>query len=587
MDEEEKRQAEELLFSKDQLPSFAKILFFGTLDHKRTFPFPKVDKEEQERTDSLIERLNTFCDEHLDPAWIDKNCEIPQKIIQGLADLGILGLSVPKEYGGSAASQYAYSRVIDSLSRRCGSTTLFINVQQSIGMQAFLQVGTDKQKEEWIPQLIKAQKLAAFSLTEPNAGSDANGVETRAVYDPEKKAYILNGRKQWTTNGGIADVLTLMARTEVQTKRGIEDKITAFIVTPKMKGFKVLDVALEKVGMRGTKTANLALENVEVPEENVLGKPGEGLKLALSVLNYGRITFGAACTGAAKELFERALLQSCQRYQFKRPIGSFDLVKKKLAIMAGKVYAMDAMTQLTAGLMDKGQNDVMLEASILKVFTSDCLWDILYDTMQIFGGRCFFSDQPFERMMRDARLNMIGEGANEVLRAFIGAVGMRDVGMQLKEFADSLKSPFSSASIFFKHGKSMLRYLKQPQVPIKSPHIASEAKEFGKLIQSFGRAIPRLLAKYKEEVVEQQLALDRIATCAMSLYALTATLSKLDSEIVDQCKPANELQKDISVVKLFCKEQFNLIRHNLSTLFNNHDSMIKAVADQLTGIKYP
>ena len=199
--------------------------------------------------------------------------------------------------------------------------------------------------------------------------------------------------------------------------------------------------------MRGSKTANLEFHDMDVPAANILGAPGGGLKLCLSVLDYGRTTFGATCTGAAKAALEHAIEHAKSRYQFKRPIGSFELVKKKIAMMSALVYAMDASTYLTAGLVDGDVEDFMLESAILKVFCSDSLWTILYETMQIYGGKSFFTDQPLERMMRDARLNMIGEGSNEVMRAFIGVVGMRDVGVYLKGTADALLQSFFNTEI--------------------------------------------------------------------------------------------------------------------------------------------
>ena len=287
-------------------------------------------------------------------------------------------------------SQYAYCNASELLSRHCGSTALFVNAHQSVGLKAILLFGTEEQKKRWLPALAKGDEIAAFSLTEPNAGSDAAGIETKAIYDPKERVYRITGNKQWTTNGSIAKVLTVMAKTPIETSFGIEEKITAFIVTPEMKGFEVVDPSLEKVGMRGTKTSNLRFSNMAVPEENILGPKGKGLKVCLTVLDYGRTTFGATCTGAAKYLLQRAISHAKTRHQFKRPLSSFPLIKKKLAKMAALTQAMDATTYLTAGLLDKGQSDIMLEASILKVFASEALWKIVYETMQIFGGRSFF-----------------------------------------------------------------------------------------------------------------------------------------------------------------------------------------------------
>lgn len=570
MDKAQMKLAEELLFSGPQKPSFAKMLYFGAFDAERVFPFPEVSKEERATVDLHVKEVEAFVNKAIDPDKIDREASIPQEVIKGLAQLGVLGLSIPKENGGRGCSQYHYCKVMEVIARRCASTALFINAHQSVGMKALVLYGTPEQREQWLPPLNTGDSLAAFSLTEPTAGSDAAGVRTTAHYDAEKKVYRINGEKQWTTNGSIAKILTVMARTE-------DDKITAFLVTPDMPGFKVKDAALEKVGMRGSTTSNLIFENVEVPEKNILGPKGGGLKVALNVLNYGRVTFGATCTGAAKFAVEKAYNHATTREQFNRTLASFGLVKKKLADMAAQIYAMEATTYLTAGLLDSGQSDVMLESAILKVFTSDSLWDILYHTMQIYGGRSFFTTEPLERMMRDARLNMIGEGSNEVMRAFIGVVGMRDVGMQFQQILGAVKHPIGHFKIFKAFAHQCLRKLRVPHVPVRSKELREESARLAGAVRRFGLLIPRLLGRYREDIVEQQMILDRVATAAIAIYTITAVISKLDHDLVH----SQVSQNDIAVAKLYCKNAFCTLEQSLGSIFNNHDADIEAVADQV------
>lgn len=585
MREEEKKLAEELLFSEKKNPSFAKQLFFGKFDHSLVFPFPYPTENERESNDAFVSQVAKFSDEQIDAAKIDREAQIPDEVINGLAQLGVLGMTVPKEFSGLGMSQRAYCRVTDKISQNCGSTALFINVHQSIGLKALLLFGTDEQKKKWLPDLAQGKKFAAFSLTEPNAGSDANGVETRAVYDPEKKVYRLNGLKQWTTNGSIADILTVMAKTEVETEDGVQDKVTAFLVTPDMPGFIVRDKALDKLGTRGAWTANLAFKDLEVPEENILGPKGGGLKVCLTLLDYGRTTFGAMCTGAARELVRLAVKHSRDRFQFNRPLASFPLVKKKVAKICSLLYAMDAATYLTAGLIDNDVEDIMLESAMLKVFTSDALWEILYETMQILGGRSFFTDQPYERMMRDARLNMIGEGSNEVLRAFIGVVGMRDVGMELKESVDALKGIFSNFSKFLGLGGRTLNRMRIPEIPVKSHLLKEEAKQVAQVIRKLHWAVVGLLGQHREEIVERQLQLDRIASISMSVYAMSAVLSKLDTDLtaVDDRKEA--LGRDFSIATFFIQSQLKMCHRWFKGIQSNNDRLLESVADEITGIE--
>lgn len=558
LDSEQKKLAEELLFSEKKKPSFAKELFFGRFDGTNVLPFPWPTEEERREADAYVAKVQKFADEFIDPVKIDREAKIPRSVIEGLGELGLLSLTIPKEHGGLGLSQYTYCRAMEVIAGKCAATALFINAHQSVGLKALVLFGTKEQQAKWLPRLAKGKSLAAFSLTEANAGSDAAGVETKASYNPVKKTYSISGRKQWTTNGSIADILTVMARTP-------DGKITAFIVTPDMPGFKVLDAALDKVGMRGSTTSNLLFENVEVPEANILGPMGGGLKVCLTVLDYGRTTFGATCTGVAKDLIKRARHQAINRFQFKRPLGSFELVKEKIARMYALCYAMESTTLLTAGLVDKGVEDIMLESAILKVFNSDAAWEILYDTMQIYGGRSFFTDAPFERNMRDARLNMIGEGSNEVLRAFIGAVGMRDVGMELKSFKDNWqwKEALTAAS----------RYLQAPKISTKK--MQAEARLLENLILSFGRAVVRMLASYKEEVVEHQLDLNRIAEAVMAIYTMTAVISRLEAE-------DNE---NLEIGQYYCKIAYRKAKKNLDLLFDPLDETTVQLADKITGLK--
>lgn len=587
MDDQQRRLAEDLLFGTEKKPSFAKRFYFGEFNSKNILPYPTIEEDEKERLSHLLDRFDVFADRCLDPVQIDRQSNIPDEVIKGLGKLGILGMTIPQRYSGLGMTQHSYCRIAEAIARRCGSTALFLNAHQSIGLKALLLFGTDAQRDRWLPPLARGEILAAFSLTEPNAGSDASGVETEAVFVPERNVYRINGRKQWTTNGSIAGVLTVMAQTEVDTPQGKQKKVTAFLVTPDMPGFKVAAPALEKVGMRGSKTANLEFHDMEVPAENILGTLGGGLKLCLSVLDYGRTTFGATCTGAAKAALERAIEHSKSRYQFKRPLGSFELVKKKIAMMSALVYAMDATTYMTAGLVDDDVEDFMLESAILKVFCSESLWTVLYETMQIYGGRSFFTDEPLERMMRDARLNMIGEGSNEVMRAFIGVVGMRDVGMYLKGTVDALTNPFSNWNILGKSLGHWINRIKAPDVPVESDQLREMAQELGIAIRQFGLAVTRLLGKYREGILEEQLQLDRIANCAIAIYTATAVISKLDAELQMSARSESSIGNSVEIGKLYCRMANETFQQNIRGLWDNFDGHITSVSDLVTGIRRP
>jgi acyl-CoA dehydrogenase family protein 9 len=577
MDAEQKKLLEDLLFEgENRSPSFGKQLYRGMLETGHVFPYPRAAPAEERAVLELLAKLQHFCEKQIDPDEIDRRADIPEAVIRGLGDLGILGLTIPTEYGGLGMTQYAYCRALEQLAAHCGSTALLVNAHQSVGLKALLLFGSEKQKDRWLRPLATGKKLAAFSLTEPNAGSDAAGIETRAEYDSLKKVYRINGRKQWTTNGSIAGFLTVMAKTG-------EGGITAFIVTPDMPGFRISAPALEKVGYRGTRTSNLSFENLEVPEENILGTKGKGLRICLTVLDYGRTTFGATCTGVAKYLVRRAETYAVQRRQFGQPLASFPLVKRKLAEMAALAYAMDASTYLTAGFIDAGAEDIMLETAVLKVFASESLWKILYDTMQIFGGRSFFRSEPFERMMRDARINMIGEGSNEVLRIFIAAAGMREVGMEYKTLLESMKYPSRAPGALARLSRRLARTFFKPAVPIRSPQLAPQANRLCRSVRRFSFSVLRLLAGYREAVVEEQLKLNRIAESTISLYTAAAVLGKIDGRLTAADGEKSQLTREVETARFYCDFALDKLDASLGSLYSgNRDREIGALSDTLT-----
>ncbi|MDB5344182.1 MAG: acrC [Schlesneria sp.] len=561
------RQAEELLFAGPAHRSVAKELFHGRFAAGLVQPYPRLTPTEQNQVDASLQELKDFCDKHLDPDAIDRQADIPRSVIDGLAHLGVLGMTAPEAMGGRGFSQLAYCRILEELGGRCSSTSIFVNAHHSIGMRALLLFGTEPQKQQWLPDLIHGRKLAAFALTEVAAGSDASNVQTTATLSDDGTHYVLNGQKRYITNGGIADVLTVMARTTVPGRT--DTAVTAFLVTPDLPGFRVVEPRMEKVGIRGTATAKLAFENMPVPKENILGPLGKGLRVALTVLDFGRTTFGACCTGAAKTCLRLATEHAKTRVQFGRPLGEFDLVRQKLTRMAGWTYAMEAMTSVTAGLIDRGLEDYMLETAMLKVYSTEALWTIVNDAFQIHGGAAYFCDKPLERILRDARINQIGEGANEVLTSFIALVGMREPGERLKAIWDSL--PFKNLSLLGKFvTEEVSRRFVLPTVPVQAPALASRARTLSQLIRSFGLAVEQALMKHREEILEKQLVQEPIALAAMELYASICVLARLDAE--------RSMTPLDPTADLFLQQSARRIRQALRQLKDNDDVAIDKAA---------
>ena len=561
-------QAEELLFDGPEKEGFVKDLFFGSFRTDSIIPFPEQSIESRNLGDEMVEKVKDFCRDSIDPTAIDREEKIPDSVVKGLADIGVLGMTIAPEHGGRGMSQYNYCRVMEIIGGHCASTGVFVNAHHSIGLRALQLFGTEDQKSEWMKPLAQGDKLAAFALTEVQAGSDAANVRTRATPTDDGTGYKINGSKRWITNGGIADVLTVMARTPDPAEP--DGRITAFLMTPDMAGFKVLEERMEKCGIRGTATGRMEFNDVFVPKENILGPIGKGLKVALTVLDYGRTTFGACCTGAAKFCVERMVHRANHRIQFGKKLGEFELVKEKIAAAAADTYAMESATYHTAALIDSGAEDYMVETAMIKVFASDQLWRITNDCLQIWGGAGFFTDQPFERMMRDARLNLIGEGANDVLRCFVAAVGLRHLGVELQSV---LSNPF-------KNGAKMLGLVPlAPEVPVKHEHLRFYGRSLAKHIGKFFLACEMALAKNREQIINQQFTQARLGDIATELFMYSCVYSRLTALLLNGTIPEPDKQQELKTGMLYMRMAKRRNEIRFESLSTNHDEETEEVAD--------
>ncbi|MEX1095113.1 MAG: acyl-CoA dehydrogenase family protein [Planctomycetales bacterium] len=558
------RQAEELLFSGPEKAGFCKDLFFGKFRSSSIFPYPQLPAAQRAIGDEWVAKVRRFADEHIDADAIDRHADIPLEVIRGLGEIGVLGATISPEYGGAGMSQQNYCRVMEVFGARCGSTTVFVNAHHSIGLRALELFGTKQQKDRWMPLLMTGEHIAAFALTEPEAGSDASNVRTTATPTADGSGFVLNGVKRYITNGGIAQVLTVMARTP--DPKDPDGKITAFIVTPDMPGFEVVEERMEKVGIRGTATGRLAFHDMFVPRENILGELGRGLKIALTTLDFGRTTFGASCTGAAKFLLEKAVEHANRRKQFGRTLGEFELVREKIALAAADAYAMEAATYHTAALIDSGAEDYMMETAMLKVFASDQLWRIVNDTLQIYGGAGFFTDQPIERMMRDARLNLIGEGANDVLRSFICMVGVRHLGKQMEGI---LKQPWKAYQL----------YRPTPEVPVTHGRLQPAAAALARQVGRFARAVRNMLIRHREGLLEKQMLQGRLGDAATELFMASCVYSRLTSLLssADGEDAGRERELETGLYYLQVADRRNAAR--LHALKHNDDDAMNRTAE--------
>ena len=551
------RQAEELLFSGPQEVGFAKELFFGRFLHDAIIPYPRLSGDEQAAGDAAVAEVKKFVAAQIDRAEIDRNADIPLETVRGLGRAGVLGATIPPEFGGRGLSQQNYCRVMEVIGGHCAATAVFVNAHHSIGLRALQLFGTAEQKRTWMKPLAGGEKIAAFALTEPEAGSDAANVRTTAAPSADGKGFLLNGQKRYITNGGIAQVLTVMARTPDPSDP--DGKVTAFLVTPDVPGFQVVDPRMPKCGIRGTATARLAFKDMFVPRENILGPYGKGLRVALTVLDFGRTTFGASCTGAAKFCLHKAVEHANSRKQFGKTLGEFDLVKQKIAQAAANTFAMESATYHTAALIDRGAEDYMLETAMLKVFASDALWTIVNDTLQIYGGAGYFSDQPFERMMRDARINMIGEGANDVLRCFIAGVGLRHLGQEMLEVS--------------RHPWQVGRLRRpRPAIPVVHSRLQPAVANLSRQIAQFARKCQFALIQHREDVVNQQYVLERLGDTAMELFMASCVYSRLMSILAHPNHDGVHANRDLQSGILYMTSAHRRNARRLAELSDNDDA---------------
>jgi acyl-CoA dehydrogenase family protein 9 len=555
-----------------RISSFSKALALGEIHEQLVFPYPEGRAGEAEHVTALIARFREFAAENIDSRRIDDERWIADEIYEQLGELGLMGLYVPKEYGGQGLSQTGYARVFEAIGQVDGSLSVAVGVHQSIGFKGIAIFGSDEQKERFLPDLAVARKLAGFALTEPNAGSDAFHIESRAVRQPDG-SWLLNGEKAFIGNGGRGSVFTAFARTEING----EDRHTAFILEKGMPGFEAGE-PYDTMGLRGNNLCPLYFKDVRIPPENVLGEPGDGFRIAMHVLNNGRLGLGTGSVGAAKRLLDLAIDHVKTRQQFGRPLADFDLVEEKIAWMVSYLFGLESMAYLTTGLVDAGVEDYSLESAMAKIAGTEFIWYQANRAMQLKGGRGYLRDEPYEQIMRDIRIFPIFEGANDVLRSFVTLSALKPLGEELGALgAVDLRNPIGSIGILADYVAGRIqREVRPDSVTLAHAELHELAKPISdqvKLLRERGEA---LLRKHRKGIVDVGLAHKRYCSALTDVYAQIAVLSRVSAILAEQgVEPSGQ---ELYIAQTFCRRAESRVHSQLEQLERNDDERMHAIA---------
>ena len=574
LDRKQIEQAQEMMGPDPETMGFMKNLFWGNFREDLVFPYPEVQADETARCDQLLAALGEYLDTEHPAIQIDRDQHVPEWAIKRLFDLGVLGMTIPAEFGGLGLGITSYNRVLERIGRSCGSTAVVVSAHQSIGCKALMLFGSDEQKTRFLPRMA-ADTLSAFCLSEPNVGCDAGGQETHCEVSEDGEHYIVNGEKKWATSGALAGLFTVMAKQKVvDPKTGKEKvKVTALICTPDMEGIEIFSRNRSKCGIRGTWQARIRFNGVKIPKANLLHEEGRGLNVALTCLNYGRCTLSAGMVGAARFSLEQAGKWARNRFQFDRPLGEFELVQKKLADMAAFVYAMDAMLYMTTGFLDRHDEDIMLETAACKVFCSEWGYRTVNECLQIMGGESYMTENRVERMWRDSRINTIVEGANEVMHSFIFAYGSKQLG----EWMLSVKNnPTKNIGAGIKIASQLYLGVRPsaPQADQCHPRARHHVEELMLRIREFSHQVKLMFKEHEESLITNQLVQERLSLAALWLHATTCTLSRFDANLRNGLDGV-ALEHEAAVVEHLCAHANSEFANALRSLRNNHDETIR------------
>src|SRR2546423_7655455 len=534
--EKEARQvAEEAREAEWKLPSFGKELFLGNFRLDLIHPQPQQDAAAVEKGEAFLSRLREFLVESVDPLRIARDAKIPDEVIDGLKELGALGMKVPEQYGGLGLSQVYYNKALVLAGTWHSSLSTLLSAHQSIGApQRVLRFGPGDRKHKG-PPLVARAHIPASLLPEPDVGSDPARLATTAT--PVEGGYRLTGHKLWATNGAVADIVVVMAK--VPKDDGRRGGISAFVLPYDSEGVTVTH-RNAFMGLRGIENSATVLEDVFVPEENLIGREGEGLEIALTTLNTGRLALPAICVGVAKWATKICREWGNERVQWGQPVGRHDAVAQKIAFVAATAFGLEAMLDVASRLADDKRSDIRIEAAIAKLYASEMGWKVVDELMQVRGGRGYETAEslqargekpvPVEQAMRDMRINRIFEGSTEIMHLLIAREA---VDQHLEVAGDILEGDLElgqKARSAVKAGAFYARWL--PQLAVGAGQRPGSFDEFGSLathlrfVERSSRKLARstfyAMGRWQAKLEKRQTFLGRIVDIGAELFAISA-----------------------------------------------------------------